>query len=824
MPELVHFDLETCGLIGPIVTIQMKPDGGDTSFYEVWKNPIKDTLDILEDLCEYTVCAWNLTFDWFHVNKWYNVFKRLVEDDPDKAKRPPQIWDVVFVENKLPRDYCLKPRGCLDLFSYARSGPLQHLLVGQKERKIEIKKVPTQAAYLIKDSLPLPEKLYFYKVKKKDWTIEDYVEDGIEMPEFKNLILRLGPTTSLKPIMRHIFGFDTIDYPIPKHLLFKEREWKPWGGQWPYYIQKHIDYWHTDVVARKYAKDDVVYLDYLNKVWQPPIPPAAAGSDRSKVAVVDGSNQGTWGDDNSILTVATACARWHGIDLDQDEIKHQIINYNMIQSLVPTAPVAAKAYIIKGAAQDDETAKALARMRIPDTKKETLEAIVNTTTINQNCEIIPDELATRAQQVINARSAEKRLDILKKLQEAKRFFPQFITVGTKSDRMAGTGGLNAQGIPREDSMRQIFLFNSGGDFDAFEVTIIDAAYPDAKLHEDLLDGRNIHAKYGALLYSCTYEAILASKSTKDNKYNPAKNTVFSRFYGAHLDRQARTAGVSLEAAGVANKAFSELYPDTQREWEKIRSSFCSVHQPAGLGTQILWKKPAEFIESLFGYRRYYKLENYLVKELFHLAENLQTVGHAASQQEVGHARENLVGEGIEPGGRPGGRTLQETDGRNGATHQGIEPGEPGELVRSGESTTVQETSRNNDKIPTDKYITRRKSRGRQTIEGATRSALYATVFALQQRNMRSAANHKIQCSGAEITKRLQVELWELQPVGVRRWEIVLYNGHDEIAAVHDPSLNPQVQEVIDGVIKIYRETIPLLKMDWKFNMHNWSDK
>ena len=71
----------------------------------------------------------------------------------------------------------------------------------------------------------------------------------------------------------------------------------------------------------------------------------------------------------------------------------------------------------------------------------------------------------------------------------------------------------------------------------------------------------------------------------------------------------------------------------------------------------------------------------------------------------------------------------------------------------------------------------------QFAGGAVSSALYGAAFGIQTTAMRAAANHTIQSVGAEITKRVERRVWDLQPVGVNDWVVCPFQVHDEIAVV-----------------------------------------
>lgn len=180
---------------------------------------------------------------------------------------------------------------------------------------------------------------------------------------------------------------------------------------------------------------------------------------------------------------------------------------------------------------------------------------------------------------------------------------------------------------------------------------------------------------------------------------------------------------------------------------------CSMRQPGGLGTKVTWNEPAEYIESMLGFPRYFTLENQICKALFTLAEN-----------------------------------------------------PPKEWQKKGMK------------------VQRRREGEAQTAQGAARSALFGAAFAIQAANMRAAANHQIQSSGAQITKRLERNLWELQPGGIHPWKIQPMNVHDEIMAPTVPELIPMINEVVKALLDEFQSRVPLIAIDWSNDLKTWADK
>lgn len=325
--------------------------------------------------------------------------------------------------------------------------------------------------------------------------------------------------------------------------------------------------------------------------------------------------------------------------------------------------------------------------------------------------------------------------------------------------MAGSDGLNPQGINRSKDVRRCFTFADdgfvlcGGDFDSFEVTLADAAYNDPKLREDLLTGKSIHTLFGCKLFpDQNYESITKSKGSKvKDYYSVSKNGVFSMIYGGDYQTLIKKYRIDPEVAEKAYKEFLKDYPEVGKSRQKIQDMFCSMRQPGGIGKKVEWHEPAEYIETPMGFRRYFTLENEICRALFTLANDPPKAWSDLKIKCVRREREQFVG-------------------------------------------------------------------------GAVRSALFGAAFAIQAAAMRAACNHVIQSFGATITKRLQRRVWDHQPAGVHRWMVVPCNVHDEILCPCRPEVAEDVQKTVYATIEEFRPKVPLIGMEWKIGMKNWSEK
>jgi DNA polymerase I-like protein with 3'-5' exonuclease and polymerase domains len=344
--------------------------------------------------------------------------------------------------------------------------------------------------------------------------------------------------------------------------------------------------------------------------------------------------------------------------------------------------------------------------------------------------------------------------------KAKRLFASFKVIGTLSSRMSGTDDLNPQGIAHSKDVRSTFpLYDShkgeelhGGDFDAFEVTLADAAYNDPKLRADLMSGKKVHGLFAMSLFpGKSYEDIAKSKGNKDlDMYDMGKRGVFAIMYGGNEQTLVSKLGVSLEIAEKAYKLFTERYPGVGKARQKVFDMFCSMRQEGGIGSKVSWHEPSEYIESLFGFRRYFTLENNVCRVLFELANNPPKEWKQLKIRVVRRDRE-------------------------------------------------------------------------QSAVGAVQSSLYAAAFGIQASNMRAAANHVIQSSGAQITKSVQRKIWDLQPVGHHKFVVRPMNIHDEILCPLQPEIAEKVRESVVEAVDAFKERVPLIKLEWQ-KMNNWGEK
>lgn len=778
----LYLDSETCGLHGLPVLLQYAYDDGPIHLYEPWREPVWKTLELIEEMMKHCLVGFNLAFDMFHLCKLYTTWKLL---EPDFIPET----DVRLVAEKeiLARDGpCVKPASALDLMLHSRKGPFQCLMARDKVR---IKRVPTILAGALAQELEKRveiEGIMFARRKDKNaprWQVFDRTNrDGDVDPDFKDVVLTFHPAGGLKYLAEHVlehqpdFHFSDIEceirpiekgyIPFALGIAKPEDDWQVFdktgkllGQAWPGIIHHHIEHWATNKEARQYAADDVKFTRLLDEYFEFP----------------------ETGDDDSILSCMVAAVRWHGFIVDVEKAEELLEKAKAVVIKSPVninKPNQVRRYIRECM---DETEALLIDQ---STKRANLESIRDEMVVTEKGEICikclgignlsgepcsrcsgngemplgPTPASQRAREILEVKIAAKEVELLSKLVEAGRFHASFNVIGTLSSRMSGGDGLNAQGIKRSKEVRRMFPLAwdgkilCGGDFDSFEVVLADAVFQDKKLRKELLAGKKIHALMGQELFpGLTYEDILNTKGQEDDLYSKGKQGIFALLYGGDHNTIHNKLSVPIEVAETAFENFQKRFPDIKRKREEVFSMFQALKQPGGIGTAVMWTDPAEYSETFLGFRRFFTLENSIVKELFNLARRPPKQWNKVNLK----------------------------------------------VIRS-------------DRV--------------QTAGGAVASALYGAAFQLQAATTRAANNHLIQSPGAQITKRVQRKIWDVQPSGVNDWYVAPMNVHDEVMVVMDESVRKKVAETVAETVVSYRDEVPLIAMEWGMHMKNWGDK
>lgn len=809
MADPIFYDVESCGFHGPAVLIQWAlGTSGKVNLHEVWRMPIAVTLDLIDTFMNHPdgLCGFNMAFDHFKLCQVYTTLALLGEKVGFEESPEDHIEQYALLEMEARDGPCLKPVTALDLMLHARKGPYQATM---DREDIRIKRVPAvlanELAAELGQRIPLKDIYFGRKTNPKErWKVYDIEDDlGRVIPDFKNVVLKFAPTSALKALAADALNIDTdeillfADIEIPKEYRPEELGYAPyamsvgkpgeWNGAWPEKIGKHISHWAFHTTARKYAEDDVRYLQLLYLYFSKPSHELKYGKFKS-------------GDDDSILSCCVGAVRWRGFKINTAKIeklrKDALDWLGKIKSLCRDCGKFELHHTAEHKFRPSDfevnfNSTAVVRTYLEEVLDPTTKAVIASSTKkiileelakwkketvcekcngqNENCKYCdgtglvdgdePHPVAARAALILACRKAKKRVELFDKLLQSGRFHADFKVIGALSSRMAGAGGVNAQGINKEEEVRDCFdlapegMILLGGDFDGFEVVLIDAAYGDPELRAELMSGKKIHGLFGVFLFpGKSYEDILATKKLAEgqNLYSRSKNGVFAMAYGGEAHTLMTRVGIPEAVANEAYQRFLKRYKVFGQRRLQTFAMFQAVSQPNGFGSKPKWVDPSEYIESMFGFRRYFTVENQIVKALYQLCEHI-----------------------------------------------------PKEWA----SIDVKVIRR--DKV--------------QVAGNAVRSALLGAAFTVQGQTTRAAGNHLIQSSGATLCKTLQRRLWDIQPPGIKSWRIMPMNVHDEILAPTKPEYEQEVFRIQKEFLTEFRDKVPLLEMAFE-RMKTWGSK
>lgn len=634
-------DTETCGFHGLAVLLQWGTYEGPGHYGEAiethstFEIPVGDTIDLIDYLMTGRVVAFNYVFDHFHLCKLRTLLSLFNRSDTPLTllKKDPRGF---FEAEKAARDVdlCLKPAAVQDLLLIAQMGKYQGLM---ERKQVRIRKVPTVLAGALLEELnrriDFPD-IFFARSKYPDirWKLEE-VEDR---PDLKDVVLTFKPSRKLKHLVQHAFpelvgtvslltevdpiskfgkGVAPFELGFAPFTLAADKELARIQGTGKYLqrvtqrnlLPLYINHWNNDPEALLYAANDV---EYLRRMWD--------HLDRPEEYHI-----------NSELTAQIAACRWRGYAIDLEAISNVRASLSEVAKSAPKAPKRSLNWLRAVAAPEEAALLKSTSSAVLD-KLATWPCLVCEDTPEEDCPACKNTrrspVALRARKVSLARQAASRMGLLNKLVLAERLHASFKPVGSKSDRMSGDDDLNPQGFPREGDFRTCLTLALpgmalwGGDFDSFEVSILDAHYDDPALREVLLSGKKIHAIFGMELYpGHTYEEVCASKGGNPDMYGDGKAGVFSQAYFGDAGTLERKLGIPKDRAIQAEQGFLARFPKMRSGRQQFVEDYTCLRQPREFGP-IYWHEPKMFVEAATGFRRYFDLEYSVCKSLFDLAQ------------------------------------------------------------------------------------------------------------------------------------------------------------------------------------------------------------
>lgn len=813
-------DTETCGFHGVPVVLQYALGNGEIQVAHLWTMPIHQSIQTIEDFVEGRVIAHNIRFDWFQLSKFYNMIrqspdwsKTLMDFDVSRVAE----WEYEARHGlclKPAAAICTLLQAQKGDFQSAVMDAKPVWI-----RKVPVAMAQTLCDEL-EARTELPWILFARRKAGADsprWKISDRKDDntGEVDPAWKDLKMSFVPSNGLKDLHDFLIKgergsdhFEDIGLPeelypaeegyAPYALLLSnaERGWLYDNGKdgpkptWPALIHEHVKFWATNERALEYARGDIEKVRDLY---------ALAGSPEE--------------DTDGMLACQVASVRLRGFAIDLEGVKRECSKSLAIVAkarLNVNSPLQVKGFIAEALDPMEQMIvargcdqKVIDKIKLEFTLNEEEECycfdgkMPDGSTCNRcegrgsvgpigylccECngekEVDGDKPGTRdkcqkcegtglsdrempvvkrVEHVEEIRRHTKRIELYDKLVLAKRLYPDFNVIGTKSGRMSGASGLNPQGIDSSVEVRELFtlvelgLILSGGDYSSQELAIAATTMNDDDLMKDLESGKSLHGLFGAELFQTTYDDIMANKNEPNSRYGRAKSAVYLMLYGGTFETMATNSGVEVGICEKAYNSFIAKYPQMGSTRRAITDRFSALRTD-GEGHMIYRDPPEKFIESIYGFRRHFDTE-YKIQRMIH-----------GLIKEMPEEWKNL-------------KQKVNRDAKN-------------------------------------------KSR-EQTIAGAICSALYGACFSIQNKIIRASNNHIIQSTGRAITMGLQFEIWATQPQGIHEFRLTVMSIHDEIVVVSKPEYVEEISQRVEKKVTEQCETVPLIALEWGRHLRNW---
>lgn len=784
---------------------------------------------LIEMFVDGRVVAHNLRFDWFHLSKWYNMCQWLLTRahvEPEHVPSQHSLGLMAQAEWESQYGPCLKPVAAVDTWLLASKGEAQSALMDTKA--IYVRRVPIGVSDVLCAELnkatDLPWILFDGKNDTSQrWTVTDNTDrrTGEVDPYWKDIKITFKPSKGLKALAVYLCGHETpakFDDIAPaafpaeegfapfamllssqsKEWLYPVRKKQPDGKYtvklvptWPGLIHQHIAHWETDREAQEYAEDDIHMLRKLYEFF---------GSLES--------------DDDGMVACQVASVRLRGFDINVEgveKLREESLKVVESAKLNVNSPKQVAGYVA-------EALDSMEQLMLKDgCDQKVIDAIKIEFSLTEieECYCEPEQRDTcprcegrgevgptgqcddcggsgeaangkkckrcdgtgfsddrkmpvvlRVEHIESVRKHTKRVELCSKLLLARRAYPDFNVIGTKSGRMSGASGLNFHGVDHSDDVRSLFtlagpsngswecpngtpLVLSAGDYASQELAIAATTMNDDDLMADMKSGKSLHGLFGESAYETTYEDIIENKA--DGRYGKSKGGVYAILYGGTFETVAKNMGIEVSVAEAAYNRLVAKYPGMGNTRKKITDRFSSMHQD-GDGKIEYRDPPEKFIESVFGFRRYFETEYSIQRMILSVIKNMP-------QQ-----------------------------------WKDIE------------------------------LKVERKEGKLQSMSGAICSALYGAAFSIQNKIIRASNNHVIQSTGRHLTVGMQVAVWTIQPQGIHPFRLTLMSIHDELAVVCPAHVVPEVNAVIEEKVNEQCQTVPLICIEWFNGNKSWAEK
>lgn len=732
----IYLDVESAGIKGNLNLIQYQCEKGQIHLIRPFQD-IKE-VEVLKNLLNTdttVVVGYNIGFDMWKLYQFYKPSKPFTCQIQD-------LWLHVL------RD---KPYN-----QYPTRG----------KSVIIIKSIPIKCVEKLEDLITkklqewLP-KFFEIKVKHTDEK-EDLSEEAKnkilkKSLELVTLAFRVQFDLKLKTLVSKIFKQETLEYedcfnlpdwqenkrvPI---ILEDEKELykKLWKSN-----EEILDNLNSN--AWKYASKDIEYL-HLIEDW------LISCNSYKDVPITD----------NDTCIHIVAYTKYHGFYIDEEKLK------NIKTKTAKKMRVIERACICEGLnpmsfkdKQDYFKLHAIANIKPASLDKKHIQIFVNAPT--NECPI-DEEGRKFFQNLLEYTSLNQRYKQLETFEAGKgKIYPDFRVYGTTTNRMAGTGGINFQGIARDGDIRELVYCSQGGDFDSLEMGIAATYFKDKQMLYNLDNNIDPHMQAACVLklIDNPYKEAMSIKKYKIPESMPIDKAKQIKNLQKYLKIQRDKA----KTVNFAILYFAEHY---------------SISKVLGLDedeTKKLMNKT------------YFKFYPQLLKTR---EEYYRKIVTADTKEWSKNCIENMIPE-VE-------------DAVGNIKYIGIEKKIASYFWKKAKNISEEVTEGMTESI------IRRVDKGYQKPSNAVWSALLGAVIGIQKTLYRQCGNFPIQSTGATLTKGLMVAIW-------KKHCLPMMNVHDEIMIPcgYENQYN-QVNKTVQEYIQSKKKIVKHLSMDW-IKIKNWSEK
>lgn len=789
--QTAYIDTETLGLYGPAAILQYAFDDDEPTLYNPWLESAGKTRALIRRITRSRVVAHNLTFDWQKIHSLWAGLDDFADDevpihDIDRFARSEYIYRSAT---------CLKPPAAVCT-----------LLVCQKElggsalaaKEIRVRKIPEpvaeQVCYMLNSLTDLPPILFArQKVKREPWSVGE-CDAGMG---WKDIVLKFAPSNGLKEVATHVLGIqDTqkIGAEVLPPVMPDELGYCPYAyvlsqhpisvvndmRLWPDLVREHVHFWNNDERAVKYALDDIHLLRKLDHYLS------------------DKTEKGLATDFDSEIACQVASCRMAGFSIDRQRLRDERdASTKVVQSaqvnvdspkqvrdfLASCLDPMEQEVVMHGC--DKKVLKSIVKEFVTDQPEYCCEKGCSYCGGAGTIEPGPLPVAQRAQHILDIRKHKKRKQLYDKLAVAGAAYPSFRVIGAKSGRMSGADGLNYHGIDGSKEIREVFTLAdddwvvSGGDMNSQELAIAAAVMKDESLGDVLRNNKKLHAVFASAASGLPYDQIMANANNKGSVeatwYARGKVCAYSIMYGASAFNVSQTMECTMDEAQQYIDDFFNQFPHMAETRKLVKQRFTVLTSDEN-GRMHLRKPEHDYIESAFGFRRSFRTELDVMQMLSdcmaswaYFTEPVRRNGHPNAPMESRYQTQGILYDDM-----------------------------------------------------LERKVIRREKKGPQKIRHCVSSALYACIFSMQGKILRAAMNHLIQSAGRTCTLRVQKRIWDdLQPVGIKPFEVKLLSVHDEIGTVSPPENTDKITHAVQDEMRKLTDTIPLLSLDWATDVGSW---